>query len=311
MKNLVAVLFILFQLISFVTFSQNGNDTIVNAQKLIDGNRLQEARSMLDHYILSNTQSSVANNLLGIIYLRQDNPLDARKYFNAALDLNKKYSDAYYNRGLSYVESKEYKKAISDFTRAIKYDPEDGESYYERGLIWYDKNKYRKALNNFSVAVKYVDSSKYICECIHKYMGDTYYELKMYNLAIQSYTVSLTNDQNDTSAIYGRAMAKNQAKDYMGALSDYDRLIEMTNTDAEIFFRRGFLKAYHLHKRKSAIDDYSKAIMLDHNFSKVYYFRGFAKYRESDLDGACQDWTKAKELGFKGNIKRLLRKYCN
>ena len=47
-----------------------------------------------------------------------------------------------------------------------------------------------------------------------------------------------------------------------------------------------------------AISDYNKAIELDPNNALDYSNRGISKENLGDLNGACADWKKAAELGY-------------
>ena len=42
-------------------------------------------------------------------------------------------AEAFRDRGLARLSSKEYDKAIADFTEAIRLDPKDVDSFFRRG----------------------------------------------------------------------------------------------------------------------------------------------------------------------------------
>jgi len=57
--------------------------------------------------------------------------------FTLALELNPKYSEAFFYRGLIYgKEFHKYQKALKDFDKAIKYNPEYAEAYLNRGVTY-------------------------------------------------------------------------------------------------------------------------------------------------------------------------------
>jgi hypothetical protein len=54
-------------------------------------------------------------------------------------------ANAYYDRGLVYMDKGWYDHAIADFTRAIALHPDDAHVYIERAKAWYHQGNYAKA----------------------------------------------------------------------------------------------------------------------------------------------------------------------
>jgi len=61
---------------------------------------------------------------------------------------------------------------------------------------------------------------------------------------------------------------------------------------AEEYFDNGLSK-YDLKDFYGAISDYNKAIELDPNYAKAYYNRGLSKDDLKDYNGAIADYNKA------------------
>ena len=59
-----------------------------------------------------------------------------------------------------------------------------------------------------------------------------------------------------------------------------------------------------------AILDYNKAIEMDSSYADAYANRGVSKYYIENKKGACEDWSKAIELGF-DNAKQWVIDQCN
>ena len=59
-----------------------------------------------------------------------------------------------------------------------------------------------------------------------------------------------------------------------------------------------------------AIADYTKAIELDPDYASAYANRGINKENLGDLNGACKDWRKAASLGH-SNSAKWVRDQCN
>ena len=66
--------------------------------------------------------------------------------------MNPNYVDAYYNRGLAYINTGNYAAAIEDFNKAIQINPNMAEAYYCRGHCYQAMNNTFQANNDFAMA---------------------------------------------------------------------------------------------------------------------------------------------------------------
>ena len=65
-----------------------------------------------------------------------------------------------------------------------------------------------------------------------------------------------------------------------------------------------------VHKKKMDTDkDYNKAIEMDSSYADAYANRGVSKYYIENKKGACEDWTKAVEMGVV-NAAEALEEHC-
>lgn len=155
------------------------------------------------------------------------------------------------------------------------YGQKTAEDYYKKGNIKKQKSDYKGAIENYSKAIE---------------LKPKYYE-----------------------AYFGRADSKRILKDYKGAIEDFTKEMELNPSfkeDVMAFFYRGFCKD-QLKDYNGAIQDYNSAIEIKIVVKKdAYYERGRSKFSSGDKDGACIDWKKALELGFKV-AKELIDKNCN
>ena len=62
---------------------------------------------------------------------------------------------------------------------------------------------------------------------------------------------------------------------------------------------------YQNKKHTKALADFDIAIKLNSNYAKAYLNRGITRQMTRNEDGACNDWSKAKELGIKMANKYL------
>ncbi len=85
---------------------------------------------------------------LGILYSTKNSPL-AVDYFNNALNINPKSTEALYALALFYQENGEYNKAIEKYTTITQIDPKYKTAYYNMGYI------HLVYLRVYDVAIKY------------------------------------------------------------------------------------------------------------------------------------------------------------
>jgi len=116
--------------------------------------------------------------------------------------------------------------------------------------------------------------------------------------AISDYNKAIEINPNDAKAFYNRGWNKGNLKDHDGAISDYTKAIEINPQYAKAFFSRGWNKA-ELKDYYGAISDYNKAIEINPQYAWAYNNRGIAKRKIGDDKGGCDDYKKAILFGNK------------
>ncbi len=91
-----------------------------------------------------------------------------------------------------------------------------------------------------------------------------------------------------------RSIERYKAKDYIGAIEDLDKAIEM-KPSGEYYYNRAFTKSM-INEYESAIKDFDKAIELKYKLAQAYFERGFCKDMTDNLKGAIADYTQAIDL---------------
>ncbi|MBQ9479346.1 MAG: tetratricopeptide repeat protein, partial [Selenomonadaceae bacterium] len=103
---------------------------------------------------------------------------------------------AYYWRGLSRLDAKDYRGAVVDFTRLLELDKDDEEIYFYRGLAHYNLKHHREALADFDacIALEPNDPATYYNRALcHQWLGD-------FNLAAENFRKVLELDPNNEKA---------------------------------------------------------------------------------------------------------------
>jgi len=92
--------------------------------------------------------------LCGNLHYLNENYIEALKYFNKNLSLDKSNPEYYKDRGRTYLKSKTYKYAISDLSMALDLSPNDGETYFLLGIACFETEDMEGACYNWKEAKK-------------------------------------------------------------------------------------------------------------------------------------------------------------
>jgi DNA polymerase III subunit epsilon len=126
-----------------------------------------------------------------------------------------------------------------------------------------------------------------------------------YEKAIVCYTQAIELKKDFGLAYLQRGFAKKFQKDFLSAIRDFDKAIELKETLVDgIFGNLNIEQAYWsrgqaksaLKDYYGAIRDYDKTIEYNHEFALAYSERAFAKIEIKDFQGAIIDCNKAIEL---------------
>jgi tetratricopeptide (TPR) repeat protein len=207
-----------------------------------------------------------------------------------------------------FIREKEYSTAIDYYTKSIHLLPEKLVDSLEQRVVYlgrafssymqkdesgtsYDFNNYieksqNKAEANFNIAEVFLNDGLYSSsDALHFFL-----DIKNLNKAIYYFTKSIELDPNNSSYYIRRASAKEELKDYSGAIADYSKAIEL-GPDAYSYSKRASAKV-ELEDYSGAIADYSKTIELEPD-AYYYTLRASAKFNLKDYRGAIEDYSKA------------------
>ena len=85
--------------------------------------------------------------------------LNAVNYFSAAIKLDPKFKQAYFQRATCRFNLKEYNEACLDFGKAIEIDECYAEAYFQRGLAYAELKQLKKSIFDFQKAIEFEGES--------------------------------------------------------------------------------------------------------------------------------------------------------
>jgi len=141
--------------------------------------------------------------------------------------------------------------------------------------------------------------------------GNEKYDQKDYMGAIPEYTKAIELNPTYVEAFLWRGHARYGAYLYKEAIGDYNKVIELSPGESQAYHYRGLSK-YNLKQYSEAIPDFSLAIKYDPSYANGYYWRGNCYYSQQKYVAAIEDFNKTVELSPKftdGYYMRGLSRY--
>jgi tetratricopeptide (TPR) repeat protein len=187
--------------------------------------------------------------------------------------------------------------AMEDFASAIRADAEEIRPVAQRAVIFYMERGGRKrrfrdyngAFHDFEKAVAAEPENYNALEDLADMMqkiGNPQEAIIRYGRVIE------LNPERDR-AYFSRGRAKQSLHDFVGALEDYDKALEMNEGHAPYLLDRADLKRIYMHDFEGAIEDYSDLIRSESFLVDAHMGRGDAKRMLEDYDGAMADMNSA------------------
>jgi len=161
-----------------------------------------------------------ADKCASLAYRYSENLRDfenALKWYSKAIELNPKFTRAYFNRGVVHCELNENYKAIADYSKAIEFDPSYVKAYNNRGSVYNDLKKYDEAIADYNKAIE-LDPSYVMA---YNNRGNSHRGLKKYDETIADYSKAIELDPSYVRAYRNRANVYNALN--MPAEADADR----------------------------------------------------------------------------------------
>jgi tetratricopeptide (TPR) repeat protein len=111
-------------------------------------------REAIDAYKEGPQSAPVTWNKIGIAYHQLGDLSAARRNYEKAIKVDKKYADAVNNVGTIYYAQKKYKTAISRYRKAIELKPDTASFWSNLGTAYYSRSKFAEMTAAYQKALE-------------------------------------------------------------------------------------------------------------------------------------------------------------
>lgn len=194
----------------------------------------------------------------------------------------------------------EDQKQINEYSDKINAgQTENGNAYFQRGLIYLKTKQNRNAINDFTKALEAVPKSPVVLynrALAYREEGDL-------DKAVADLTIAINAKPDFADALNARALIYVDQQDYNSAASDYNDAIKLNPKSSEVYFNLGTLYARE-GKADEAIKAFTQAIDLNvppadatpeqlatskRNLGQAYLYRADAEMHSGDTKTAMDD----------------------
>ena len=91
---------------------------------------------------------------LGIIKYKLHDLDRAKIHFDNAIQLDTKFTQAYFGRSAVYMENEQWELALQDISKVIELTPTDAEAFNQRGLIYFRMGHHERAIKDLNRALE-------------------------------------------------------------------------------------------------------------------------------------------------------------
>ena len=272
---------------------------------LINTNKLQEAKNLLNQFDDSYKGNSDFFNLSGLLSQHTNELEEAKNFYLRALELDKENEEANFNLAILNYKQKKYLESEKLFNYLVNKNPNNPIYYYNLGIVKLDTNEVSSAIDLFTKSCN-LDYNFYYAR---HHLAEAYERTNDLNLAILNYNKAQSiniNRFNNTLNNLGNIFLK--LKDYKTAEKYF---IESLNYIGDKSFVYNNLAVLNLEigNVEPALDFLYKAITLNNSNLRIFSrFLATSLYLKKDINFYKEFSVKYGRISDLSSKKKIFKK---
>lgn len=217
----------------------------------------------------------------------------------------KKMAQGYYDRGISYLQVKDFERALVEFQRSLKTDPKNKLPYYALGVVNDLMGKYDDAVAFYKEALD-LDSS--FSEA-HNALGVVYTKQQKWKDALKSFQKALDNKLYATPHVPYMNMGDlfMTQHEYLKAVDAYRESKRLVNQDI-ITYKIG-MALLGAGNEREAIAELREGTSMSPRNPDMRLALGLAFLKDGNKKAALAEFRLVAEIAPKGDLARTAQDY--
>ena len=266
------------------------NDAVPEGRQLMAEGRLVAAQRMFKETVEADPRNFWALFYHSACAQRLGQDWEAAAGYNTFISLQPRFFGTHYNRGQVRARLGRFVDAEADFDRVIEISPEWADAFFFRALTREAQKRYPDAVADLNRALElgFTPTSVYLVR------SRVFARMEDKAAANRDRAEGLKIEPTDERGWLARAQAK-LMDDTAGALSDYDKALELNPQSVTALQGRGHLLS-RSGKNKEAVEALSRIIEINQDSPDAWSGRGVLHARLNDREAALGDAREALRL---------------
>jgi type IV pilus assembly protein PilF len=216
-----------------------------------------------------------------------------------------KMAEGYYQKGLAYLQEKNYELASVEFNRSVQTDNEYKFSYYSLGYIADQQGKFKEATGYYEKAI---DLDPKFSEAYNS-LGVIYAKQQKWDMALKNYNKALENKLYSTPHVpyLNIGDVYMATKNYAKAADAYREAKRFVLEDFIIYALGNALLEGG--KVKESIVEFKEGVSMAPQNPGMRYGLALALFKSGDKKAAAAEFRKVTELSPKSELAQKAQEY--
>jgi len=268
--------------------SHDPTPDVSRAMKAIEAKQFAEAKELLTKSVAANSNDVLAHYYLGVTCGGLGDDAGAAASYKRAIELDKKFAEAYVNLSALQLDLKEASGALATAEAGLK-NVKNADLYLNRAIALEALGKKEESIAAYGAAVQNMPENLSL--------RVTYAQLLVASGKKDEALTQIRHvrESDDTKLLAIAAIVTRQLEAYADCVAILDRAISIKDI-AALRVRRGMCRE-DLKDSAGAKTDYERAISMDAKFAPAHFYYGVMLQKAKEQKKACAELALAVELG--------------